>query len=756
MRSVRAVLRSVGLGASTLVLIGVLGILSAPAIASESRQNLFTASVGPTILKRLPAGRDELIFHGEATSRTWSMVLSASEAAHAATFQFGLLNSVVVLPERSSLKLAINGRPIAVIPVESTDKTTPYSFKIPTGLLMPGHNKVQISVAMTHRVDCSINATYELWASLDPTQTGIKLEGAGTFAVRSLEELAAEPLSEDGTTHIHLRMADNPDAAAINRAARVVEAVVSRAGVFRPVVDVGHDIGQGPGFDILVDDDAASFPDQSLKILGRQGRIIFGRDPATDRLVLVVGANETNIDAVIAELERSPSKAQSLPSTAVTLEADGYRSFAELGLSTENFSGRHYLSSANIALPADFFPANDDVVHVNLEGFHSNTLDDAGEIIFRVNGALASSLRLQSGREERFNHRTINLPMHFFHPGQNEISIEGITSSIFDQQCDALASAHEPRLTIGGNSEIVFPRFARLTTEPQISTTLAGAQDSRERVSHLYLADSDRATLGAALTTLANMALAGNTSSPFIHSGLPADGDFPGIVIAPIDELPPMLATAVRRLTSNGSTDETGVGSLSTPSDSTDSSESRSLQSSGAPDDFASYFSGALNNAKISLTWLGASLSSAKERVATLPLTNASMLVAAVEPTHEKRSYAGINLPRFASKPDQWLVITGLTPDSYTGGVERLASSGRWALLGGEASTFDLKTGDLRSIEPTEVSYVVPSDLKLSEIRPVLGGILSENMLVGIVAWFLVIIVLGVSTHALISRAGVR
>jgi cellulose synthase operon protein B len=751
MRSVRAALRSVGRGASTLVLISALGILSTPVVASESHQNLFAASVAPTVLKRLPAGRDELTFHGEAASRTWSIALTASEAAHAATFQFGLLNSVVVLPERSSLKLTINGRPIGVIPVGSTDKTTPYTFKIPTGLLMPGRNKVQISVAMTHRVDCSINATYELWASLDPTQTGIKLEGAGTFAVRSLEELASEPLSEDGTTRIHLRMPDNPDAVSINNAARLIEVIVRQTGVFRPVVDVGHSTGQGPGFDILVDDGAAFSPDQSLKILGRQGRIIFGRDPVTDRLVLVVTANETNIDAAITELERSPPKTQFLSATGGTLEPEAHRSFAELGLSTENFSGRHFLSSANIALPADFFPANDDKVRVLLEGFHSNTLDDAGEIIFRVNGALASSLSLASGRGETFNHRAIDLPMRFFHPGQNEISIEGITSSVFDQQCDALSSAREPRLTIGGNSEIVFPRFARLTTEPQISTTLAGAQDSHEHASHLYLADTDRATLGAALTALANMALAGNASFPVIHSGLPADSDFPGIVIASIGELPPALATPVRRLISNSPTDEPRVDSAG--SDTATSTES---QSSVVPKDLASYFSEAVGEAQALLTSLGSPLSGVKEQVATLPLTDATMLVAAVEPMREKRSYAGIGLPRFASKPDQWLVITGLTSDTYTSGVERLASSGRWMLLGGQASTFDLKTGDLRSLGPTEVSYVVPSDIKLSEIRPVLGGILSENMLVGIIAWFFVIIVLGISTHALISRMGVR
>ena len=745
MRSVRAVLRSVRLRASTLAFIGALGG-PASAVALESHQSLFVAN-GPTILKQLPAGRDELVFHGEAASRTWSMFLSASEAAHAATFQLALLNSVVVLPEKSSLKLMINGRSVGVIPVGSADKATPYALKIPTGLLMPGRNKVQISVAMTHRVDCSINATYELWASLDPAQTGVKLEGAEAYSVRSLEELAAEPLSEDGTTRIHLRMPDNPDAASVDRAARLVQAVVRRAGVSRPVVDVGRDIGRGPGFDILVEEDAASYPDENLKLLGREGRIIFGRDLSSDRLVLVIAANETNIEAALAEIETSLSKGSS-SSAPTTLEADGRRSFAELGLSTENFSGRHYLSSANIVLPADFFPANDDKVRVILEGFHSNTLDDSGEIIFRVNGALASSLRLASGREERFNRRAVDLPMHFFHPGQNEISIEGLTSSVFDQQCDALASAHEPRLTIAGSSEIVLPRFARLITEPQISTTFVGALDSRQRETHVYLADSDRATLGAVLTTLTNMALTGNMSSPVIHLGLPTDGDAPGIVIAPLDELPAAIAMPVRRLIVSGPTDESNGGA--------DNATGSKQQSPNTSNDVAAQFSDTLDGGKTLLTSLGLPLTGIKEQIDRLPLNDTSMLVTAVEPARESHSYAGINLPRLLSKPDQWLIITGLTPDTYIGGIGRLVSSGRWALLGGHASTFDMKTGDLRSIEPTEVSYVVPSDIKLSEIRPVLGGILSENMLVGIVAWFLMIMVLGISTHALISRTGVR
>jgi hypothetical protein len=742
-----------------LALIGASAALSAPADAVELHEGLLASRSEAAVLKRLPAGRDDLVFHGEASSRTWNVVLSASEAARAAGFQLSVLNSVVVLPDRSSLKLTLNGRIIGALPIASSEKVTSYTFKIPTGLFLPGPNKVQVSVAMAHRVDCSVNATYELWTSLDPTRTGITLEGASTYAVPSLDELTAETLAEDGATHIRLRMPDNFDTASINRAARLVIALIRRTGVSRPIVDVGHDVGRGPGFDVItLDDRSADLQDENLKVLGRDGGVYFGRDPASDRLVLVFPASEKDIDARVAELERSPPKGASSPGPTAALEAGEHRSFAELGLSTENFPGRHYLSATNIALPADFFPASDEKVRVILDGAHSNTLDDSSELIFRVNGVIASSWRFLSGREEHFNHRAIDLPMRLFHPGQNEVSIEGITTSVLDQQCDLLTSAREPRLTIAGSSEIVFPRFAHLTTEPQISTAFAGAASSREREMHLYLADAGQATLGAALTVLANMATTGNTSSPVIHPGAPEDGDVPGLVIAPVDELPEDLASSVRRLTTltESLADAKEVASTAHSGRSAGAPNGEDSQSSSQWKGLSSYLLDAINDGLAALSALGAPLPGDEERAHALPFTEHSVLVAAVAPAARARSLIGIEIPRLSQTPDQWLVITGQRPDSYIAGIGRLVSSGRWALLSGQASVFDVDTDELRSVEPVRVSYVIPSDLNLSDLRPILGGVLSENMLVGVVAWLLVVIVLGVSTHALIRQMGVR
>ena len=85
------------------------------AVAAQLRQ----AAVVPaeaSLLKRLPASRDELVFRGENASRDWLVYLSPAEAARAASFQLAMLNAVVVLPDRSSLKLSINGHPLSTLP----------------------------------------------------------------------------------------------------------------------------------------------------------------------------------------------------------------------------------------------------------------------------------------------------------------------------------------------------------------------------------------------------------------------------------------------------------------------------------------------------------------------------------------------------------------------------------------------------------------------------------------------------------------
>ncbi len=267
-------------------------------------------------LKRLPAGPGELVFRGENASGRWSVYLSPAEAARTQSFQLAMLNAVVVLPERSSLKLIVNGRVLSTVPVRSAEKLSTVMVKIPPGVLTPGANDVQMRVALAHRVDCSVKATYELWALLDPTKTGFVLDGASaSYAIHSLDDLAAEPAAEDGATRIHVRLPVDADPVAIGRAGRFVNAVVRRAGLLRPVVDVGPDEGQGAGLDLVMAD-AAAGDDlvKDLRVLDRENGVTIARDPATNRLVVVLsGADDADLDQQISNLEQAAPKTRVSP-----------------------------------------------------------------------------------------------------------------------------------------------------------------------------------------------------------------------------------------------------------------------------------------------------------------------------------------------------------------------------------------------------------------------------------------------------------
>ncbi len=151
---------------------------------------LHAAEAGPTtlraqsgdVLKPLPASHDELVFRGENSRASFPVFLSRTEAARAGTLQLGLLNTVSLLPERSSLRVAVNGRMLANMQIRSAEKASLIPVRVPPGVLVPGFNDVQVSVTMTHRVDCSIKATYELWTALDPGQTGFLVPAQAALA----------------------------------------------------------------------------------------------------------------------------------------------------------------------------------------------------------------------------------------------------------------------------------------------------------------------------------------------------------------------------------------------------------------------------------------------------------------------------------------------------------------------------------------------------------------------------------------------
>lgn len=730
---------------------------AAPAL--DPPQSAAAQAASPTILKRLPADAEALTFRGENAQRTFRLSLGRNEAARIGVFQIALFNAVSLLPEHSIIKVSINGTSLTALQASSPDKPVVIPVRIPPGLLVPGINTVRVSAALSHRVDCSINATYELWASLDPVQTGFVMPRDAGSVVRSVDDLALEPLAPDGTTRIHIVTPDDPEAASMERMAGLVDALVRRAGLVRPIVDVGPEPGTGAGFDLVIGGATASL--QNATVLARTDGLTLARDGTSNRLIVAEEGShpDTALDQPAASLAAGAPRLSDAP------VQQGFRkSFSQLGLPTDVFAGRHYAASIDVNLPPDFLASNDRA-QLLLDGGHGGTLAEGSGLVFRVNGTLVSSFALTAGRAERFQHAIVELPLRFFHPGHNDLAIEGLTPSTADAQCDTLTMTREPRLTIAGTSELDFPSFAHLLTVPQIPAAMAATARGAENATHLYLADHDRTALGAGLTALANLAATQERiGTPQVHLGSFGESDPPGLVIAAMPDLPARLGAALAHLTVPAeAADPSASGPAGTSAGEMDAE-------AAAPAPTAPGEAGASTPLPDRIAGQASSVVEAAEQVlhdhgfffggdtpsSGLPVQPGGLVIAAVEPGLEGASRVGIALPQLLRDPAHWLVVTAADNGAIGPALTRLIASGQWSALGGQAASFTPKNGELKLLQPRTVSYVLPDKLVPSDLRPILGGVMSANIPVSVAILLTLMFVLGASTYLVIRRTGVR
>ena len=722
----------------------------------------------PDTLKGLPASHDELVFRGENSGGTWPVYLSRTEAARSTTFQLGLLNTVSLLPERSNLRLAINGRVLANIQIRSPEKMSALPIRIPAGVLVPGFNAVQISVTMAHRVDCSIKATYELWTLLNPTQTGFLVPAQAAAVPRTLDDLAAETPSEDGTTHIHLRVPADADSDLLSQGANFISALVVRSHLIRPVVDIGTEPGSGAGLDVILgtDEDA----DKAATL--RPG-IALRRDETSRRMVIATPDGDVaGLAGIGSQAPRSSGTSQGSQAfnnmSGVGVESAQRLSFAELGLHGEAFAGRRSVTELGVTFPDDFYPGSYAKAAIYVDGTRAAGLNPNATLVFRVNGTLVSSLPLGPSSPDRLDHAMVELPLQFFRPGFNAIEIEGLMPTAADEQCDTSASPTGTRLTIADTSELVIPHFARMQTSPQIVGTLRFEDDPATEPTDVYVTSNNPALTSAALTVAANMSarnrVAGRIRLSFDE---PSRSDRSGIVVGTLGELPGLLADPLHKLIAPAA--DSSVSPTSVPDARPAQAPATDADAAAAVPAVADPAPAVVPPATMRLRaedavvsgrrWLrsnGFFFAGAPDDGPGLRYSDHSLLVADVLGSNTTIELAGIELPRFAKAPDNWVVFTGLTDAAVADGLSALVANGRWKDLNGEAVSYDPGSGQLQTAQPRSLTYVVPKSLIIGDLRPILGGMISSNITLSTLALLVLLILLGVTTFACLRFVGER
>src|SRR5215217_7459044 len=87
---------------------------------------------------------ETLRFEGETDARSWTFHLTQDEAASGTTLSMGYKNAVVVMPEASRLRIAINGESVLDTPVASSNDIKRVTSSIRPGLLRPGQNIIRM------------------------------------------------------------------------------------------------------------------------------------------------------------------------------------------------------------------------------------------------------------------------------------------------------------------------------------------------------------------------------------------------------------------------------------------------------------------------------------------------------------------------------------------------------------------------------------------------------------------------------------
>ncbi|WP_298952754.1 cellulose biosynthesis cyclic di-GMP-binding regulatory protein BcsB [uncultured Methylobacterium sp.] len=512
------------------------------------------AAPAPLPQRPLPATPEGLRLAGETASLDWPVYFSEAQVRERQRFRAAYLSAISVAPEASTLTAAVNDAVVGQTEIKAPGAVKVVEFDVPEGVLKPGWNAVRLSAVQRHRVDCSLRATYELWTQIDPSWTGF-VAAAGGPGLVALRDLPALRPDATGAVPIRIVIAGKPSPAQIERQIRAAQALALAARIPQPVVEFGPALTGEAGVNLAVGapEEVRALPGFAGTPLPFGGRVAVL--PGTEsRAVSVVatGASDAEFEQGMAEFAaaRASDLVGSRPGLDLLAREDGYRVTGSqsvrldaLGLSNREFNGRLFRTGFDLALPADFVPADYGKAILHLAGGYAPGLSAGAQVIVDLNGRNAASLTLPKAGGELFADAQVPLPLSLWAPGRNRVEIAALVPSPRDATCDTLAAGDEPkRFLFLNSSRIDIPALARAVRIPDLAATASGAVayargEARPR---LVVPGLDRDSMSAAATVAVRLALAAGRPLPFEVSGERSTaGGGASLVVAPVRSLDP-------------------------------------------------------------------------------------------------------------------------------------------------------------------------------------------------------------------------
>lgn len=484
-------------------------------------------------ISRLPTIDRQPVLWGEFDTVSWPFYVTTADLSNTVTVTIFFQNAASVMPEVSNLELMVNGVKLGQAAIQNPASPGRMVVEVPGSALAIGHNALTVVARQHHRVDCSADATHELWTRIDVERSTIAYGGNKT-RISTMKDLAGLVADGKQALPIRLHYPDTESFAPWTERSRTYFAMAQQAAIVRGLrkTDVAVETEasvrmHAPALDLfsgsVVELKATpslgriyDLTDITSRINAAQTNTIFVASRDKRRTLKLQAREIAHLPDAFAQYQDEPLKGTE-PGIAVA-KANAFESFEdttvsmrELGYVENEFVGRRFAAQFGFRLPADFFPGSYDEIALHLFGAYSDGLKPGQRLLIRINGQSEISLPLNGKRGGVFEDKIVQLDLARFQPGYNEIELVAYVEKPSDDSCvpgDDIDK--EPRFFLSGDSFLSIPKLAHLGRFPNLGATLSSgfpyrSEDGRGDLD-VVMADDQPQTLAKAIDFVAGMA----------------------------------------------------------------------------------------------------------------------------------------------------------------------------------------------------------------------------------------------------------
>jgi cellulose synthase operon protein B len=743
-----------------------LSIPTTPTSPAEEPRGL---TINPSVQMRPDVGArrylipsKSLIMEGEEDRRAWSFYLTEQQARATAKFHIGFQNAVVVAPEVSKISVLINGQLVGDASIAFPDAPGSRVFDIPSTLLQPGSNRIEIRSVQRHRTDCSIDSTYELWTDVNSAETFLSFENLPDAKPSIADAIRTLGPDENGNTDFEVLMPAIGQVAASETLVRLSQGLSLLSGMPNQnfTIEQLQLNPPAPGrFGIVIGTASELQPIFGNLPAGSQTAPVatLATDPRTKGQVLLITGPDWRgiaaaVDSIVSPLTPPRDIRRDAISTqrwsapdAPLLFGSERLSLSELGVENVEFAGRRIRTNFNIGVPADFYANAYGEATLLLDAAFADSVLPGSHFDVYVNGNIASTMPITSPKGGILRHMPIRVTLRHFKPGVNTLALEAVVMTESDKACQPGAtSSGEPRIAVFGTSEWVMPTFARIGQIPNLAG-LAGTGFPYGRGTEPLLLASERVdsdTLAATSTFMARLALSAGRLIPIeMLASQSSIGERNVLFFGALSDMPDKFFAQLKidpnSIAGWRSGGDPAVNGVDAP---VSFDEWRSRVKGGAWSGQISAFQEWMRrNFDITLSSLQFAPS---EEPVFAPSANQSLVVA------QSTSPQGTAT---------WTAVAAPTVEDLRLGVEAIVTREQWSDVSGRIAAYARKAGELTSVNANDVHFVrTTSDFSINNYRLVIANWLSTNVLTYAVLLVILATVLGLATAAMLGSLGRR